>query len=153
MCAKLSFSVSQSVYLCARVRVALQVRIVEEGAVPAIVNLLRSPVESMQEHAAVTLRNLSLNDDNEVRVVEEGCLPPLIAMLNSVKASLQLQSVGVLRNLSVKMENKLTMVQEGALPPLIRLLESPEEEVQLQVGAGLDACRWLHLVGAGAWNP
>jgi hypothetical protein len=39
---------------------------VEEGAVPAIVSLLRSPVESMQEHAAVTLRNLSLNDDNEV---------------------------------------------------------------------------------------
>jgi hypothetical protein len=35
---------------------------VEEGCVPAMVNLLRSPVESIQEHAAVTLRNLSLND-------------------------------------------------------------------------------------------
>ena len=39
-----------------------QVRMVEEGCVPAMVNLLRSPVESIQEHAAVTLRNLSLND-------------------------------------------------------------------------------------------
>ena len=57
-----------SVYVCftsTKVQILTQVRqvrMVEEGCVPAMVNLLRSPVESIQEHAAVTLRNLSLND-------------------------------------------------------------------------------------------
>ncbi len=35
----------------------------------------------MQVHAAVMVRNLSVNSDSEIKIVQEGALPPLINLL------------------------------------------------------------------------
>ena len=51
--------------------------IVQEGGLPYIIALLRSPVITLQEHSAVIFRNISVNEENEVIIVEEGALGPL----------------------------------------------------------------------------
>jgi hypothetical protein len=98
--------------------------IVECGAVPPLIALLRSPYERLQEHAAVALRNLTVNDRNETRVAEDGALPPLILLLRSPDKRIQEQALGVLRNLSVSSANKVRLVNEGALPGISPLLSS-----------------------------
>jgi len=42
-------------------------RIVSEGGLPYVIALLRSADKSMQEHGAMVVRNVSVNDQNEVR--------------------------------------------------------------------------------------
>jgi hypothetical protein len=53
-------------------------KIVAKGALPRLFALVRSSNEHIQEHAAVALRNLSVNPDNESKIVAEGGLPPLL---------------------------------------------------------------------------
>ena len=53
-------------------------KIVAKGALPRLFALVRSSNEQIQEHAAVALRNLSVNPDNESKIVAEGGLPPLL---------------------------------------------------------------------------
>jgi hypothetical protein len=43
-------------------------KIVEEGGMPLLIGLLRSPCQGVQEQAAVAIRNLSVEPENEVRV-------------------------------------------------------------------------------------
>jgi hypothetical protein len=38
-----------------------------EGGLPMTVALLRSPDRTLQEHSAVIIRNISVNEENEVR--------------------------------------------------------------------------------------
>jgi hypothetical protein len=51
--------------------------IVQEGGLPYIIALLRSPDRTLQEHSAVIIRNISVNEENEVKIVEEGASGPL----------------------------------------------------------------------------
>ena len=48
------------------------VKIVREGGLPPLIYLLAYPDPNIQEHAVVTLRNLSVNTDNKVMIVGEG---------------------------------------------------------------------------------
>jgi hypothetical protein len=56
---------------------------VQEGALPPLIALLRSPLESIQEQAAVAVRNISVNPEYDLKMVQEGGLAPLVAMLSS----------------------------------------------------------------------
>ena len=55
-------------------------KIVQEGGIKPLVDLLRSPNYKVVEQAAVALRNLSVNDANKVYFGTDGALPPLIAV-------------------------------------------------------------------------
>jgi len=57
-----------------------QVKIVQRGALPALIGLMHSSNAKLQEAADITLRNCSMNSENEVRIVQDGGLPPLIAL-------------------------------------------------------------------------
>ena len=50
-----------------------------------------------QVHAAVILRNLSVNSESEVKIVQEGSLPPLINLLRSNDVDVQVGVVAVCR--------------------------------------------------------
>ena len=45
-------------------------RMGEEGALPYMISLLRSPDERIQEQAATLLRNLSVNDENKNKIAQ-----------------------------------------------------------------------------------
>jgi nitrate/nitrite-specific signal transduction histidine kinase len=51
-------------------------RIVQEGALAGLVALLKSPIVNILQHAAATLRNLSVREGNDVKMAVEGALPP-----------------------------------------------------------------------------
>lgn len=48
---------------------------------PLLIGLLRSPNEGVQEQAAIAIRNLSVDSENELKIMEEGGIPPLLALL------------------------------------------------------------------------
>jgi hypothetical protein len=49
---------------------------------PPLVALLRSPLKSLQEQAAATVRNLTADDAIKARLVQEGGLGPLVQLLD-----------------------------------------------------------------------
>jgi len=55
--------------------------------------------------AAVTLRNVSLTEENETALVHEGALPPLIELLQHTDDHIAEQALVTLRNMSVNVDN------------------------------------------------
>ncbi len=87
-------------------------RVVESGALPLVITLLRSAKIIIQEQAVGVIRNLSVNSlifhffsdskaEIRIRLVNEGALPPLIAMLRSPNEGIQENAVVTVRNISV----------------------------------------------------
>ncbi len=69
-----------------------------EGGLPPLLELLHHTDDHIVEQALVTLRNISVNVENEVKIVAAGALTPLITLLRSPKPSIQEQACGTLRN-------------------------------------------------------
>ena len=42
----------------------------QEGGLPPLIALLRSPLETIQEQAAVAIRNVSVNPEYDVKIVQ-----------------------------------------------------------------------------------
>ncbi len=130
----------------------------EAEGIPAVVALLRSPNEALQELAASTLRNLSENRENRVAVREAGGVPPLVSLLNSGKETLQVRAAGSLWKLSVNSDNKVAIREAGGLIPLVALLGSTNVEVQVQAAGALrnlsvDADNKVAIREAGGLAP
>lgn len=104
-------------------------KIGEEGALPYMIGLLRSPDERIQEQvlalhalyllfwytstnadanlghfvqAATLIRNLSVNDDNKNRIAQAGGLAPLIILLSSPLPRIQEQAPFLSRTASLR---------------------------------------------------
>ena len=98
-------------------------KIVQEGGIKPLVNLLRSPNYKVVEQAAVTLRNLSVNGKYQSLDMLVNSLP-----LNSILArSLRNELYSIFAD-----ANKVYFGTDGALPPLVALLRSPQLAVQEQ---------------------
>ncbi len=89
-----------------------QSRIVEEGALGCLLELLRSDSKDVQEHACGALRNLSMKRcriemsmtlpaDISRKVVEEGGLSNIVPLMRSSEERIQEQAITLVRNLSV----------------------------------------------------
>jgi hypothetical protein len=76
-----------------------QVRIMEEGGIPPLLALLRYNNEAFQRQGTVTLRNLSVHEENKIKIVQEGGIVLLIGLLRSPDKLIQQHSAGILRNL------------------------------------------------------
>ena len=48
----------------------MAVKIVQEGGLPPLIALLRSPLDTIQEQAAVAIRNISVNAEYDVKIVQ-----------------------------------------------------------------------------------
>ena len=53
----------------------------------------------------MTLRNVSLTEENETALVHEGALPPLIELLQHTDDHIAEQALVTLRNMSVNVDN------------------------------------------------
>ncbi len=71
----------------------------EEGGIPPLLALLRYNNEAFQRQDTVTLRNLSVHEDNKIKIVQEGGIVPLIGLLRSPDKLIQQHIACILRNL------------------------------------------------------
>ncbi|KAL8548327.1 hypothetical protein ACS0TY_007596 [Phlomoides rotata] len=116
--------------------------IVDAGALPHLVGLLKRPVNNLNSRAVNGLIRraadaiTSLAHENSsiktcVRV--EGGIPPLVELLRFVDTKVQIAAAGAIRTLAFKNgENKKQIVECNALPILISMLRSEDVAVHFE---------------------
>uniref|UniRef100_A0A7S1RE20 Armadillo repeat-containing protein 8 n=1 Tax=Alexandrium catenella TaxID=2925 RepID=A0A7S1RE20_ALECA len=149
-----------------------RVAVARAGAIPPLVQMLRSQFSECQLQAAWALHNLtSKNADNKEAVVREGGVMPLVAVLRSGTPEAKSQVVGVLRNLSggsvsckaaVEAAGTISMVvgmltKAGSYQPLVQAnlavilynlcKDSPDCKLQVARGGALQVL--VSLLGSG----
>nr|XP_043631656.1 U-box domain-containing protein 4-like [Erigeron canadensis]XP_043631657.1 U-box domain-containing protein 4-like [Erigeron canadensis] len=92
------------------------------GAIPLLINLLRSPDQSIQENSVTALLNLSINDINKATIGNSGAIEPLIYVLETGSSEAKENSAATLFSLSVIEDNKIQIGRSGAIGPLVDLL-------------------------------
>jgi len=124
---------------------AAQVEIRHANGLKTIVNCLNSNDPVMVQTTLVTIRNLSISDENEKLLVALGALRPVVALLDSENQAIRRDSVKALRNLAYSgkylsaadvtltkhtAESKAEVRALGGLPSLLNCLRSDELEIK-----------------------
>ncbi|KAL0452132.1 UNVERIFIED_CONTAM: U-box domain-containing protein 14 [Sesamum latifolium] len=99
--------------------------IVNAGAIPDIVDVLKNGSTEARENAAATLFSLSVVDENKVAIGAAGAIPPLIDLLCQGTPRGKKDAATAIFNLSIYQGNKVRAVRAGIVPPLMRLLKDP----------------------------
>jgi hypothetical protein len=90
-----------------RVAVAAQVRIVDAGAVPPLVDVLRSEESQVVREAARAIGNLCANVDFAAMFFKLGIVPQLITMLRSSDITAARMAAMCLSNLATNVKNQV----------------------------------------------
>ncbi|XP_047333820.1 ARM REPEAT PROTEIN INTERACTING WITH ABF2 [Impatiens glandulifera] len=116
--------------------------IVDAGALPHLVNLLKRhkdgqnsrAVVGVMRRAADAITNLAHeNSCIKTRVRTEGGIPPLVELLEYVDLKVQRAAAGTLRTLAFKNdENKNQIVECNALPTLVLMLRSEDPTIHYE---------------------
>ncbi|XVF28901.1 hypothetical protein REPUB_Repub15cG0072700 [Reevesia pubescens] len=116
--------------------------IVDYGALPHLVNLLRRYKDSSTSRAVISvirraadaITNLAHeNSSIKTRVRMEGGIPPLVELLEFTDTKVQRAAAGALRTLAFKNdENKNQIVECNALPALILMLRSEDAAIHYE---------------------
>ena len=102
-----------------------QVRIKEAGAIPQLVQLLKSGSLLRHAPAAAALANLSAGASSiQAAIVAAGAVAPLVHLLKSSSHLVQSPAAMALRALCRNGTHSVAVARAGAIPPLIRLLAS-----------------------------
>ena len=94
------------------------------GAIPPLVELLRSRTPEVQAAAEEALWLLAFNTDNQALIAKAGGIPPLVELLSSSNSAVQQEAVGALRQLALSADNKALIAEAGGIPPLVSCLKS-----------------------------
>ncbi|KAH7280833.1 hypothetical protein KP509_36G016000 [Ceratopteris richardii] len=131
--------------------------IVEEGAVFALVQHLRAPINEVgdepiacehevEKDAAFALGLLAVKPEHQRLIADAGALPCLVALLRRKCAGSNARTVnGVIRRAADAITNlahenssiKTRVRTEGGIPPLVELLESTDGKVQRAAAGAL----------------
>ncbi|RWR91020.1 U-box domain-containing protein 38 [Cinnamomum micranthum f. kanehirae] len=103
-----------------------KVKLVRSGAVPPLINALRSGSPEAQEHAAGALFSLALEDENKMAIGVLGALPPLLHMLQSKSDRGRQDASLALYQLTLVQSNSSKLVKLGAIPALLALAKGSE---------------------------
>ena len=103
--------------------------IAEAGAIPHIVELLRSGNVELQKEAAKLVVNLSLNDSNlRAEIVKAEAIQPLAELLQSGCTSAQEKAAKALEQLAFGNEDyQVAIAAAGTITPLVHLFLGAEE--------------------------
>ncbi|KAI4371176.1 hypothetical protein MLD38_019442 [Melastoma candidum] len=115
-------SAAAKLRLLAKNRSDNRLLIVESGAVPALIPLLKSPDPLTQEHAVTALLNLSLHEDNKPAITQEGAIKPMVYALKTGTDVSKQNAACALMSLAMVEENKRVIGLCGAIPLLVSLL-------------------------------
>ncbi|KAK3035133.1 hypothetical protein RJ639_032635 [Escallonia herrerae] len=103
----------------------LRWRLMESGAVSAVLSCAASSDTCLREKALCLLLNLSLDDENKVGLVAEGAIGNIVAGLSSGSPDSRAMAATMLTSLAVVEVNKATI---GSYPCAIRALVSLLED-------------------------
>lgn len=99
--------------------------IVESGAIPALVGLLRADDKKTQEHAVTSLLNLSIHDHNKEEIMLAGAIVPMVGVLKEGSMVARENASAAIFSLSFLDENKITIGgTPGVIEALVELLEN-----------------------------
>lgn len=96
-----------------------KVKIVRSGAVPPLIDVLKSGSMEAQEHAAGAIFSLALDDDNKTAIGVLGALPPLLHMLRSESERGRQDAALALYHLTLVQSNRSKLVKLGSIPVLL----------------------------------
>ncbi|XP_010929032.1 U-box domain-containing protein 45 [Elaeis guineensis] len=100
-------------------------KIVKSGAVPHLIELLRSEISSLRELATAAVLTLSASPSNKPTISSSGAVPLLVQILISGSIQGKVDAVTALYNLSTCKESlNLTLPVEAVKPLLILLKDS-----------------------------
>ncbi|KAK7484931.1 hypothetical protein BaRGS_00023851, partial [Batillaria attramentaria] len=103
--------------------------ILEAGAMPALVELLKLDSEEIQSVAASVICNISENDEIRLALTEANACPILIQLLSSSVDDIQSRAAIILSDLACVEGNQEVIASCGGVEPLVNLLESELEDV------------------------
>jgi 4'-phosphopantetheinyl transferase EntD len=91
--------------------------IVEAGAIPQLVELLRGGSVNGRANAAAALGGLTISDDDAIRVaiVAVGAIPPLVELLRGGSVEGRANAAGVLGNLAHNDDIAVAVTEAGAI--------------------------------------
>ncbi|KAI8000722.1 ARM REPEAT PROTEIN INTERACTING WITH ABF2 [Camellia lanceoleosa] len=108
--------------------------IVDNGALPHLVDLLKRHKDGSIRRAADAITNLAQESSSiKTRVRLEGGIPPLVELLEFIDPKVQMAAAGALRTLAFKNdENKNQIVECNALHTLILMLRSEDAAIHYE---------------------
>lgn len=105
-----------------------KVVLAEAGAIPALVGLLESDLDSCKEASAWALRNLAKESSaNMIAIARAGAIDPLVDQLLYGTDCYKEAAARALCHLACDNNNISAIASAGAIDPLIDLLEHPED--------------------------
>lgn len=104
-----------------------RVKIVQRGAVPPLVHMLKTQDRSLREMAAFALGRLAQNQDNQAGILAMGAVPPLLELLDSGARNLEHNAAFTLYGLADSVDNVAELVKCGAFERL-RVAEFPDDQ-------------------------
>ncbi|KAL1566229.1 plant U-box 38 [Salvia divinorum] len=100
-----------------------KVKIVRAGAVPPLIDILKSGFDEAREHAAGAIFSLALDNGNKTVIGALGAMPPLLLELRSGTRRQSRQDAALaLYHLTLVQSNRAKVVRLGAAPALLGLL-------------------------------
>ncbi|XP_039126256.1 U-box domain-containing protein 14 [Dioscorea cayenensis subsp. rotundata] len=102
-------------------------KIVKTGAVPHLVELLRSENCGLRELATAAILTLSASDANKTIIAASGVVPLLVQILISGGIQGKVDAVTALYNLSICKENTFLEISVEAITPLLALLKDSKK--------------------------
>ncbi|KAG0627232.1 hypothetical protein M758_2G184400 [Ceratodon purpureus] len=124
------YQAAEEIRVLAKTNAKARTQFGEGGAIPALVELLSTAVDSddqsAQEMVTISLLNVAISDDkNKAGVVAAGCVPLLVELLKAgASRACKEAAVAALLTLSCLNENKACIGSSGAIPLLVQLLIS-----------------------------
>lgn len=104
-----------------------RVKIVQRGAVPPLIEMLKMADKSLREMAAFALGRLAQNPDNQAGIFAMGALPPLLELLSSGVRNLEHNAAFTLYGLADSVDNVAEIVKQGGYERL-RMAEFPKDQ-------------------------
>lgn len=98
--------------------------IAESGAIPILVDLLKSEDTFTQEHVVTSIFKLSIHKNNRELIMLANAVPSIVQVLKSGTMVTRENAAATLLSLSVDDENKIIIGASGAIPLLVDLLEN-----------------------------
>eukprot|EP00300_Choanocystis_sp_HF-7_P021306 c20763_g3_i5.p1 GENE.c20763_g3_i5~~c20763_g3_i5.p1 ORF type:complete len:661 (-),score=26.21 c20763_g3_i5:155-1882(-) len=104
--------------------------ILNNGAVPPLVNHLKNPDANIQLQAAWALSNLMVSEQGRALALQHQACPPLVAMLTHSLAPLQERAIIGIANMALDEAPRAVLASLNAHGPLCNVLSNPDKKFQ-----------------------
>ncbi|XP_025695117.1 U-box domain-containing protein 11 isoform X1 [Arachis hypogaea] len=101
-----------------------RILIAEAGAIPLLVNLLKSEDVLTQDNVVTSILNLSIYENNKGLIMLAGAIPSIVQVLRTGTMEARENAAATLFSLSLADENKIIIGASGAIPALVELLQN-----------------------------